>query len=214
MNILNSNPLNEHHLLLGTNELMPVSGNVNVNDMGYTCQYQNGEKWPPSAKNSPSNRSPQLWTSLCGQREARECFQNAFEIVNLRAPKFSHLNRIHTPFNVWGRYLKWNFKGYVWNSSVCMKFISVLKCPSPWYMENSIDYSTHMMDYILLYPWGHFTEEVYPWLVEVPLNSNVDLANLGLNSCVKEAIAVSIIFINTLTKLLGLRWNYTTQHVK
>ena len=43
-------------------------------------------------------------------------FKNAYELINLRALKISMLYKIAS-FNVWVRYLVWNFKGILWNSA-------------------------------------------------------------------------------------------------
>ena len=42
-------------------------------------------------------------------------FKNAYELLNLRALKFSPVNEIQC--NVWVRYFVWNFKGTLWNST-------------------------------------------------------------------------------------------------
>ena len=43
-------------------------------------------------------------------------FKNTYELLNLRALKFSTVNKIKL-FNVWVRYFVWNFKGTLWNST-------------------------------------------------------------------------------------------------
>ena len=43
-------------------------------------------------------------------------FKNTHELLNLRALKFSPVNK-NTSFNVWVRYFVWNFKGTLWNST-------------------------------------------------------------------------------------------------
>ena len=43
-------------------------------------------------------------------------FKNTYELLNLRALKFSPWIK-STSFNVWVRYFVWNFKGTLWNST-------------------------------------------------------------------------------------------------
>ena len=89
----------------------------------------------------PSNCWPihSIWSS-CGC--SRGCFKNIHKLLNLRALKFSSLNKIHM-FQCMGRYFMCNFKGILWNSTqnilvmhwkmeflVIVEFLSALKFKS------------------------------------------------------------------------------------
>ena len=46
------------------------------------------------------------------------CFKNTYELLNLRALKYSPVIEIQIfQINVWVRYFVWNFKGALWNST-------------------------------------------------------------------------------------------------
>ena len=46
------------------------------------------------------------------------CFKNTYELLNLRALKYSPVNEIQIfQINVWVKYFVWNFKGTLWNST-------------------------------------------------------------------------------------------------
>ena len=51
-----------------------------------------------------------------GKQVSGECFKNIYELLNLRALKFSTLQKIAS-FSAWVRYFVWNFKGTLWNST-------------------------------------------------------------------------------------------------
>ena len=58
----------------------------------------------------------QLKSCQWDRSEARGHFKKAYELLNLRALKFSPVHKC-TFCNVWVRYFVWNFKGYLWNST-------------------------------------------------------------------------------------------------
>ena len=73
------------------------------------------------------NWYPEEWNNDYWLRQSLECemfswswsrghFKNTYKLLNLRAHKFSPVNKIYI-FKCVGRYFVWNFKGTLWNST-------------------------------------------------------------------------------------------------
>ena len=60
----------------------------------------------------------EAWTNMVAGvgRGVCVCSKNTFELLNLRALKFSPLNKIYI-FQCMGKIFVWNFKGTLWNST-------------------------------------------------------------------------------------------------